>query len=80
MDVVNNAAPEIAAAREVEKSEAPYVNVKQCAARVGLSYWTLYHWIAEGKLTRERGLRYAGRNVRIEWEVIKESLDRGELI
>jgi hypothetical protein len=37
-----------------ERGEPFYITVKQCAARVGLSYWTIYHWIADGKLTTER--------------------------
>jgi predicted DNA-binding transcriptional regulator AlpA len=80
MNVEHDVTRNVSAFGQVEPTDPIYVNVKQCAARIGLSYWTLYHWIAEGKLTRERGLRYAGRSVRIEWRVFKSSLDRGELI
>ena len=64
----------------VKSFEPLYLTVKQCGARIGLSYWTIYHWIGDGKLTSERGLRHAGRSVRIEWRVFKDALDRGELI
>jgi excisionase family DNA binding protein len=80
MSAVQNASEEVTAFVPVERFEPVYITVKQCAARVGLSYWTIYHWIADGKLTNERGLRHAGRSVRIEWRVFKDALDRGKLI
>jgi excisionase family DNA binding protein len=80
MSAVQNASEEVAAFVPVERFEPFYITVKQCAARIGLSYWTIYHWIADGKLTNERGLRHAGRSVRIGWRVCRDALDRGELI
>jgi excisionase family DNA binding protein len=79
MNALQNAREEVMAFVP-ERGEPFYITVKQCAARVGLSYWTIYHWIADGKLTTERGLRHAGRSVRIEWRVFKDALDHGELI
>src|SRR5690242_15337908 len=53
MGAVQNASEEVTAFVPVERFEPFYITVKQCAARVGLSYWTICHWIADGKLTNE---------------------------
>lgn len=63
--------------RPVELS-AEYLTIRQTAARIGYSYWTLYHWIGDDKLTRDRGLRRNGRSIRIEWAVFKVCYDRGD--
>jgi hypothetical protein len=55
------------------------LSVKQAAARIGLSPWTLYHWIENGKLDEARGLRRLGRRRLIDWQVFQICLERGAL-
>lgn len=59
-------------------TSSEYVSLKQAAVRAGLSKWTLYHWIAQGRLTQARGLRRLGARCNIEWAVFKAAIDRGE--
>ncbi len=55
------------------------LTVKQTAARLGVSPWTIYHWIESGKLGEARGLRKFGSRRLIDWQVFKACLARGEL-
>jgi excisionase family DNA binding protein len=59
--------------------EEKWLAVKETAARLGISHWTIYHWIEAGKLDEERGLRKFGRRRLIDWRVLKACLERAEL-
>ena len=59
-------------------ADAVYISLADAASRTGMSRWTLYHWIGEGKLTDSRGLRCIGARRMLEWLVFKEAIDRGE--
>ena len=62
-----------------EAAEAVYVTIPEASQRLMLSPSTLWHWIMEGKLNDRNGLRrLGGRTTRIEWEVLKGAIDRGE--
>jgi predicted DNA-binding transcriptional regulator AlpA len=58
--------------------EKPYLSVKQTAAKIGNSQWTLYHWIESGKLDEAHGLRRLGSRRLIDWQVFQGCLERGE--
>jgi hypothetical protein len=55
-----------------------YVSLDVVAARSGLSRWTLYHWIADGKLTATHGLTRAGRKHLVKWAVFVQAFARGD--
>jgi len=57
----------------------PYLTLREVADLIGYSRWTLYHWIREGRLTPDHGLRRIGRSVRVEWSVFKAAWYRGDL-
>lgn len=61
------------------REEAVFLTTQQCAARLQMSRWTIYHWISGGKLDTARGLRRIGRRRLIDWEVLKAAIERGEL-
>lgn len=51
----------------------------QCAAKLQLSRWTIYHWISSGRLGTDQGLRRLGRRRMIDWNVLKAAIERGDL-
>lgn len=56
-----------------------FLTPMQCAARLQLSRWTIYHWISGGRLGTEQGLRRVGRKRLIDWDVLKTAIERGDL-
>jgi len=59
-------------------AEGPiYLNLRQLAARTGLSIHSLRHWIYDGRLTHEKGLRLANGRWLVEWSIFKAALDAG---
>jgi len=56
-----------------------FLTAEQCAARLQMSRWTIYHWISGGKLDTAKGLRRVGRRRLIDWEVLKAAIERGDL-
>jgi predicted DNA-binding transcriptional regulator AlpA len=51
----------------------------QCAAKLQLSRWTIYHWISSGKLGTELGLRRLGHKRMIDWNALRVAIERGDL-
>ncbi len=60
-------------------SEPGFLTAEQCAARLQMSRWTIYHWISDGKLDVAKGLRRVGRRRLIDWNVFKAAIERGDL-
>ena len=60
-------------------SEPVFLTAEQCAGRLQMSRWTIYHWISGGKLDTAKGLRRIGRRRLIDWEVLKAAIERGDL-
>jgi excisionase family DNA binding protein len=61
------------------REEPAFLTPMQCAARLQLSRWTIYHWISGGRLGTEQGLRRVGRKRLIDWDVLKTAIERGDL-
>jgi len=59
--------------------EPVFLTAQQCAARLQMSRWTIYHWISGGKLDTTKGLRRLGRRRLIDWEALKAAIERGDL-
>ena len=55
------------------------VNLTKAAKAMGVSRWTIYHWISGGKLGTEQGLRRLGRKRMIDWTALKVAIERGDL-
>jgi len=55
-----------------------YLNLRQLAAKAGLSIHSLRHWIYDGRLTHEKGLRLANGRWLVEWAVFKAAIDAGQ--
>jgi hypothetical protein len=55
------------------------LSLAEVAARTGFARKTLYEWKRTGKLRREHGLRTVNGTPRIDWQLFKASLDKGEL-
>lgn len=58
--------------------EKTCLTVKETAAKIGISTWTMYHWIESGKLDEARGLRRLGRRRLIDWHVFYNCSQLGE--
>jgi hypothetical protein len=58
--------------------EPLYYNLRQLSAKTGLSIHSLRHWIYDGRLTHEKGLRLANGRWLVEWTVFKAALDAGQ--
>jgi predicted DNA-binding transcriptional regulator AlpA len=56
-----------------------FLTPMQCAAKLQLSRWTIYHWISGGKLGTEQGLRRLGRKRMIDWNALNDAIERGDL-
>lgn len=57
-----------------------YLTIKQTAAALALSPWTLYRWISSGLLNERTGLRTLGkRRRRIDLDALRAAIERGEL-
>ncbi len=67
-----------AANRQRVIDEKICLTVKQTAAKIGISHWTMYHWIEADKLAEAHGLRKFGRRRLIDWRVFQGCLERGE--
>ena len=76
--VPTSGAMDTPAGTEAQPPEPVCLTVKQCAAKTGLSYHTLYHWIESGKLDEAHGLRRFGSRRLIDWQVFKACLERGD--
>jgi excisionase family DNA binding protein len=61
------------------REQSVFLTAEQCAARLQMSRWTIYHWISGGKLDTAKGLRRIGRRRLIDWEVLKAAIERGDL-
>jgi predicted DNA-binding transcriptional regulator AlpA len=61
------------------QEEPAFLTPMQCAAKLQLSRWTIYHWISGGRLGTEQGLRRLGRRRMIDWNALKEAIERGDL-
>jgi hypothetical protein len=59
--------------------EPAFLTPMQCAAKLQLSRWTIYHWISGGRLGTDQGLRRLGRRRIIDWKVLKAAIERGDL-
>ncbi len=64
---------------QIIRDETLFLTPLQCATRLQLSRWTIYHWIGDGKLAECHGLRRLGRRWLIDWVILKSAIDRGEL-
>jgi predicted DNA-binding transcriptional regulator AlpA len=61
------------------QDQPAFLTPMQCAAKLQLSRWTIYHWISGGKLGTEQGLRRLGRKRMIDWNALKVAIERGDL-
>jgi excisionase family DNA binding protein len=61
------------------REEPVFLTTEQCAARLQMSRWTIYHWISDGKLDTAKGLRRVGRRRLIDWDALKAAIERGDL-
>jgi excisionase family DNA binding protein len=61
------------------REEAVFLTTGQCAERLQMSKWTIYHWISAGKLGTAQGLRRIGSRRIIDWQVLKAAIERGDL-
>jgi hypothetical protein len=59
-------------------NEPLYLNLRQLAGKTGLSIHSLRHWIYDGRLTHDQGLRVANGRWLVEWAVFKAALDAGQ--
>ncbi len=60
------------------QEEPVFLTPMQCATRLHLSRWTIYHWISDGKLDSAQGLRRVGGRRLIEWTALKAAIERGD--
>jgi hypothetical protein len=59
--------------------ESVFLTAEQCAAKLQMSRWTIYHWISGWELDPTKGLRRVGRRRLIDWDVLKAAIERGDL-
>lgn len=65
------------ASAESALSDPVYVTLAAAARLSSISRHTLYHWIRDGKLNKNTGLRKVSSRRMIEWIVFKAAIDAG---
>src|SRR5260370_25420730 len=61
------------------REQPAFLTAEQCAARLHMSRWTIYHSINRGKLDTAKRLRPVDRRRLIDWEALKAAVEQTDL-